>query len=170
MKSYGNEKVYDLMRNAINLGAQGSMWHHKHMLWTQAHGLQGHKRLNRCQSNRDRVHYIDMQNYCIDMFGEIIEPDWESFSVSLPNDIKGYLEAYLDWEDGVYAVLSQISNELIVMGFSCEAELVRKGLPRKEVEKVRRMLTEYNLSGWDMPYILIKDRELHERMKQEEEK
>lgn len=50
-----------------------------------------------------------------------------------------------------------------------DAELALDGLPRKEVEKVRRMLTEYGLSGWDMPYILIRDRELHERMKSVEE-
>lgn len=170
MKTYGNSKVYDLLQEAINIAAKGSMWHHKHMLWTQAHGLQGHKRLNRYESNCDREHYIKLQNYCIDMFGEIIEADWEGFSVSAPNDIKGYLEAYLDWEDSVYSRLASISNDLIVMGFPCEAELVREALPRKEVEKVRRMLTEYGLSGWDMPYILIKDRELHERIKEKEEK
>jgi hypothetical protein len=27
------------------------------------------------------------------------------------------------------------------------------------------MLTEYALSGWDMSYILIRDRELHEKVK-----
>ena len=164
MKSYGDKKLNDLMHKAINIGAHGSMWHHKHMLWAQAHGLQGHKRLNRYESKCDRDHYIKMQNYCIDMFGEVIEPTWD-YAVSSPADIKGYLEAYLDWENSVYSNLSAISNDLIIAGFPVEAELVREGLPRKEVEKVRRMLTEYGLSGWDMPYILIKDRELHERMK-----
>jgi hypothetical protein len=47
-------------------------------------------------------------------------------------------------------------------------KLVSKGLPRKEVEKARRMLMEYGLSEWDMTYILIKDRELHERVKGKE--
>lgn len=56
------------------------------------------------------------------------------------------------------------------MGFPYEASLVREGLPSKEVEKVRRMLAEYSLSGWDMPYILLKDRELHNRIKEKEEK
>ncbi len=169
MKNYGNERMADLLREAINIGAHGSMWHHKHMLWCHVHGLQGHKRLNRYESKCDRDHYIKIQNYFIDMFGEVIEPDWD-YTVSAPNDIKGYLEAYLDWEDSVYSRLAAISNELIVMGYPCEAELVRKGIPRKEIEKVRRMLTEYGLSGWDMPYILIKDRELHERMKEKEER
>lgn len=167
MKHYGNEQMLDLMREAINIGAHGSMWHHKHMLWCQAHGLQGHKRLNRHESRCDREHYIKMQNYCIDMFGEILEPDWD-YTVDQPADIKGYLEAYLNWEDSAYTNLAAISNELIVMGFPCEAELIREGLPRKEVEKVRRMLTEYGLSGWDMPYILIKDRELHNCIKGKE--
>lgn len=102
------------------------------------------------------------------MFGEVIEPDSE-YSIDDPADIKGYLEAYLDWEDSVYSRLASISNDLIVMGYPCEAEQVRKGLPRKEVEKVRRMLVEYGLSGWDMPYILLKDRELHEKIKKFDE-
>lgn len=169
MKSYGNAEMIALMRDAINISAHGSMWHHKHMLWCQAHGLQGHKRLNRWESHCDREHYIKMQNYCIDMFGEVVEPDW-SYTVTQPTDIKGYLEAYLDWENDVYTRLASISNNLIVMGFPCEAELVRDGLPRKEVEKVRRMLSEYGMSGWDMPYILLKDRELHNYIKGKETK
>lgn len=168
MRNYGNDKMLELMREAINIGAHGSMWHHKHMLWAQSNGLQGHKRLNRYESQCDRDHYIKMQNYCIDMFGEVIEPTLD-YTVSAPVDIKGYLEAYLDWEDSVYSRLAAISNELIVLGFPCEAELVREGLPRKEVEKVRRMLVEYGLSGWDMPYILLKDRELHNCIKEKEE-
>lgn len=168
MRNYGNDKMMDLMREAIDIGAHGSMWHHKHMLWAQSNGLQGHKRLNRYESKCDRDHYIKIQNYCIDMFGEVIEPTWD-YTVSAPVDIKGYLEAYLDWEDSVYSRLAAISNELIVLGFPCEAELVREGLPRKEVEKVRRMLVEYGLSGWDMPYILLKDRELHNCIKEKEE-
>lgn len=168
MRSYGSKEMLDLMREAITIGAHGCMWHHKHMLWAQSHGLQGHKRLNRWESQCDREHYISLQNYCIDMFGEAIEPDLE-YSIDDPADIKGYLEAYLDWEDSVYSRLASISNDLIVMGYPCEAEQVRKGLPRKEVEKVRRMLVEYGLSGWDIPYILLKDRELHEKIKKFEE-
>lgn len=168
MRSYGSKEMLDLMREAISIGAHGCMWHHKHMLWAQSRGLQGHKRLNRWESQCDRDHYISLQNYCIDMFGEVIEPDWE-YAIDDPADIKGYLEAYLDWEDSVYSRLASISNDLIVMGYPCEAEQVRKGLPRKEVEKVRRMLVEYGLSGWDMPYILLKDRELHEKIKRIEE-
>lgn len=168
MRSYGNDKMLELMRDAINIGAHGSMLHLKYMLWAQSHGLQGHKRLNRYESKCDREHYIKLQNYCIDMFGAVIEPEWD-YVLQTPDDIKGYLEAYLDWEDSVYSQLSAISNKLIVSGFPCEAELVRDGLPRKEIEKVRRMLTEYSLSGWDMPYILLKDRELHNQIKEIEE-
>lgn len=51
------------------------------------------------------------------------------------------------------------------MGFPCEAKLVREGLPKNEIEKVRRMLTEYGISGWDMSYILLKDEKLHKKMK-----
>ena len=42
-----------------------------------------HKRLNRYESGKDRAHYIKLQNYCLDMFGEIIQPDWD-YSVVPP--------------------------------------------------------------------------------------
>lgn len=41
--------------------------------------------------------------------------------------------------------------------YTREAELVKEGLPRKELKKVRRMLTEYGLSGWDMTYVFQAD-------------
>lgn len=164
MKSYGTQRGLDLMRQAINVGANGEVWHHKHMLWCQANGLQGHKRLNRFESGEDRAWYVKMQNYVLDMFGEVLEPDWD-YTITAPADIPGYLDAYLDWENSVYTRLSSIANDLVVAGFPCEAELVQEGLPRKEIERVRRMLTEYALSGWDMSYILIRDRELHGKVK-----
>ena len=76
MKNYGSENMLELLREAVNIAAHGEKWHHKHMLWAQSHGLQGHKRLNRYESGRDREHCIKMQNYCIDMFGEVIKPEW----------------------------------------------------------------------------------------------
>lgn len=102
------------------------------------------------------------------MFGEILRPSWDH-AATAPEDIKGYLDDYIDWEDSVYARFSDISNQLISTGFPCEANLVREGLPRKELERVRRMLTEYGLSGWDMAYILQADKELHDKIKKKEE-
>lgn len=169
MKSYGTSEILELLREAVNIGAHGEVWHHAHMLWAQSMGLRGHKRLNRYESGKDRAHYIKLQNYALDMFGEILQPSWD-YVVTEPEDIKGYLEAYINWENSVYTRLADISNQLIVMGFPCEAELVREGLPRKELEKVRRMLTEYGLSGWDMTYILPADKALHNRIKREEKK
>ena len=167
MKNYGTPEMLELLREAVNIGANGETWHHAHMLWAQSIGLQGHKRLNRYESGKDRAHYIEIQNYAIDMFGKILQPSWD-YAVTAPEDIKGYLEGYIAWENSVYTRLADISNQLIVMGFPCEAELVRKGLPRKELENVRRMLTEYGLSGWDMSYILPADKALHDKMKRKE--
>ena len=153
MKNYGTPEMLELLREAVNIGANGEVWHHAHMLWAQSMGLQGYKRLNRYESCKDRAHYIKLQNYALDMFGEILQPSWD-YVVTAPEDIKGYLEGYIVWENSVYTRLADISSRLIVMGFPSEAKLVREGLPRKELEKVRRMLTEYGLSGWDMTYIL----------------
>lgn len=169
MKSYGTPEMLELLREAVNIGANGEVWHHKHMLWAQSIGLQGHKRLNRYESGKDRAHYIKLQNYALDMFGKIVEPD-RDFSVTAPDDIKGYLEGYVAWENSVYTHLGDISARLVALGFPCEAELVRDGLPNKELNKVRRMLAEYGLSGWDMTYILPADKALHDRMKRKEKK
>ncbi len=128
---------------------------------------QGHKRLNRYESGKDRAQYIKLQNYALDMFGEILQPSW-NYVFTAPADIKGYLETYLDWENSVYARLGAIANELDTMGMPCEASLVRKGLPRAEIENVRRMLTEYGLSGWDMSYILPANKKLHNKIKKRE--
>ena len=83
MKSYGTAEALGLLQEAVNIGAHGEMWHHAHMLWAQSMELQGHKRLNRYESGKDRAHYIKLQNYCLDMFGEIIQPDWD-YSVVPP--------------------------------------------------------------------------------------
>ena len=45
-----------------------------------------------------------------------------------------------------------------------------EGMPWRELEKVRRMLEEYGLSGWDMTYILPADKALHDKIKGKEEK
>jgi ferritin len=164
LNDYGNDKIIALLTQAANMAAHGQMYHHKMMLWTQAHGFQGHKRLHRHESGEDRRQCIAIQNYALDMFGEIIEPSW-NYAAPSPGGLQEYLNEYLDWENSVYTKLGEIIAALCADGFSCEAELVREGLNRKEIERVRRMIAEYALSGWDMPYILEKDRELHSKMK-----
>jgi hypothetical protein len=165
LKSYGNDRVIALLTQAANMAAHGQMFHHKMMLWAQSHGFQGHKRLHRVESGKDRAQCIAIQNYCLDMFGEIVEPSWD-YAAPAPGGLQEYLTEYLDWENTVYTKLAEISNTLMVDGYPCEAELVRGGLNRKEIERVRRMITEYSLSGWDMPYILERDKALHDKMKE----
>ena len=169
MKNYGTPEMLELLREAVNIGAHGEVWHHAHMLWAQSMGLQGHKRLNRYESGKDRSHYIKLQNYALDMFGEILQPSWD-YAVTAPEDIQGYLDGYVAWENSVYTRLGDIGARLVALGFPFEAKLVREGLPQKELKKVRRMLTEYGLSGWDMTYILPADKALHDRMKRKEGK
>lgn len=100
------------------------------------------------------------------MFGEILEPS-ENFSVSTPNNIQGYLEAYAVWENSVYSRLANINRQLIKLGFPNEAKLVRESLPCKEMKRVWRILTEYSLSVWDMSYILQDNKEFHDKKKRE---
>lgn len=168
MNSYakGSEPI-NLLREAINISADGEVFHHKMMLLCQSMGFQGAKRLNRCKSKEDRCHYIELQNYTLDMFGEIIEPSWNYEPVAVKS-YKEYLEAYLNWEISVYERVNKISNSLIVAEFKEEASLVASCLKgvRKEIEKCRRWLQEGYNTNWDMSYLLLKDHELHEKMKE----
>jgi hypothetical protein len=167
MTNYGTTRVLELLKEAVTIGAHGEMWHHEHMMWAQTQGLQGHKRLNRLESGRDRAFYIRLQNYCIDLFAAIVRPDW-AFSVAAPGTVKEYLENYLNWENHVYTRLGRIAEELDALGYPAEAELVRDGLPEKELERVRRWITEYDLALWDMSYILLDDKKLHKKIKKKE--
>jgi hypothetical protein len=38
----------------------------------------------------------------------------------------------------------------------------------KELERVRRWITEYDLALWDMSYILLDDKKLHKKIKKQE--
>lgn len=158
-----------LIKEAINISAHGETFHNKMMLFSQSMGFQGLKRLHRYNSEKDRKHYVEMQNYCIDMFGEVLEPDW-NYSISTPRDLKDILNDYLKWEISVYKRINDIGDKLISYNCTCEYNLVTECLydVRKEIEKVRRMIQEYSMSGWDMSYILIKDKKLHDEMKEKE--
>lgn len=170
MLSYARDsEPLKLIKNAIDISANGEVFHHKMMLFTQMNGFNGHKRLNRVKSKEDREHYIELENYVIDMFGEVLEPTWD-YEVTMPKDLKEYLQKYLAWELGVYKEVTEIANKLVVLGYNCESSLVSSCLPgvRKEIEKVRRWLTEFELVNYDMSYILIKDKELHDKIKETE--
>lgn len=161
-----NSQPMELIREAINISANGEAIHHRFMLISQKLGYQGMKRWHRYESAEDRDIYIGLQNYVLDMFDEIIEPNWD-FDLPAPNDIKELLKAYLDWEITVYRRISIIANDLISAGFHYESELVAKCLPavRKEIEIARRKLLSYESVGWDKSYIKLSDDKLHDKMK-----
>lgn len=166
-----NNQPMDLLREAINLSANGEAVHHRLMLISQKLGFQGMKRLHRYKSSEDREIYIKLQNYCIDMFDEIIEPNWD-YELPAPNTLKDSLNAYLNWELYVHGKLTSISNNLIDSGFTSEADLVLECLPdvTKEIEKTRRMMYDYSMVEYDMPYIKMCDKSLHDKMKSIENK
>lgn len=167
LKNYSNNHmILERLKEAINIFAEGEKFHNKMMLFTHSMGLQGHKRLNRHESSEDRDKYIHLQNYVIDMFGEVIEPKY-NYNIETPINLKDYLEKYLAWENTVYKHLSSISNDLITEAYNFESKEISDNIKcvRKEIERVRRMLIDYELVNYDMSYIRIKDHELHEKMK-----
>lgn len=101
------------------------------------------------------------------MFGDVIEVE-KNFSIPSVTDLPSYLNEYLKWEIYVYKELNKIGNELMLEGYKCENKLVTCHLEgvRKEIEKVCRWITEFSLTNWDMSYILIKDKELHDKIKE----
>lgn len=167
MKSYLTDSTpLLLLKEAIDIFHQGEVTHHRLMLGTHSLGFQGAKRWHRVQSGEDRRHCLEVQNYVIDMFGDILTAD-SMATIEFPKDYKEYLESYLDWEIYVYNNITRISNQLMVNNYNEESKLVSKclGGVRKEIEKVRRWLQDYELVKGDMAYIRMKDNELHEKVK-----
>lgn len=171
MKSYAiDNKPIMLMKKAIDIFAEGENFHHRMMIYNHLQGFQGHKRWNRLQSKEDRCMRIEVENYCIDMFGDSIEPSWD-FMIETPKTYYDYLEKYLNWEIKVYTDITSISNQLVEMNYNCEAALIGECLPgvRKEIEKIRRWMKEFEIVEGDKVYLLIKDKELHDKVKKMEE-
>ena len=167
MKSYAvDNKPIIALKKAIDIFAEGESFHHSMMLFCQSAGFQGHKRWNRLQSKEDRCHRINVENYVVDIFGDIIEPTWD-FKHIRPTGVKEYLEMYLDWEIKVYHEISVLANELVSNNYPIEAELIEDCLSdvNYEIRKVRRWLKEYELNKWDMTYLLMDDKKLHEKVK-----
>lgn len=171
MKSYAKDSsLYSYLKRAVDVFADGEVFHTHMSFSTQLMGFQGHKRLNRYQAAEDRCHRLKLQHYIIDMFGENIQPDW-SYTPPVATSMKDYLDKYLTWEIGVYETISRTVINLVESGYLCEADLIKECLPgvRKEIEKVRRMIKEYGMVDYDMVYVLEADKKLHDKIKKMEE-
>lgn len=171
MLSYAkNGNIYIHLKKMINLYADGEVFHTDMSFVTQSLGLQGHKRWNRMEANEDRNNRIKLQHYILDMFGEIIKPDWQYNSPSI-SSIKEYLEQYLSWEVNVYKTSSEIINILVSEGYIMEADMIKDNLKgvRKEIEKVRRWHKEFESVNYDLDYIYSMDKILHDKVKEIEE-
>lgn len=171
MISYAkNSNVYNYFKKVINVYADGEVFHTDMSFITQSLGLQGHKRWNRVEAKEDRCNRIELQHYIIDMFGEMIKPDWDYRTPSV-SSIKDYLDKYLNWEISVYETLSESINTLMSEGYIVEAEMVKSSLKgvRKEIEKVRRWTKELEAVNYDLDYIYSMDKILHDKVKEIEE-
>lgn len=166
-KSYDtNNEAVKLMKQAIDIAANGEAIHDKLSRSAHMKGFQGFKRWHRIQSKDDREHRIKLQHYVIDMFEENLEPIWDYLLIE-PTDLKDHLNKYLDWEISVYKEVNRIANELVLKGYNYEAEEVSdcvKGVV-KEIEKIRRWIDTFDKVEWDMSYILLMDKKLHDKCK-----
>lgn len=170
IKSYDkNNEAVKLIKQAIDISANGEAIHDKLSRSAHMKGFQGFKRWHRMQSGDDRCHRIKLQHYVIDMFGENLEPLWDYVLIE-PIDLKDHLEKYLDWEIFVYEETNRIANELVIKGYNHEAEEVSDCISGvvKEIEKIRRWIEAYSMVNWDMTYILLMDKKLHDKCKEKE--
>lgn len=171
IKSYAkiDDNMPVLVKEAIDISMDGSVFHDKMSRWCHTQGLQGAKRLHRYMSAEDRNNGIKLQHWAIDMFSVNIEPSW-SYEPVLPTSIETYLNTYLEWEISVYKRISDIGNQLITKGYVMEGKKVQDCLcgVAKEIEKVRRQIQDYSKANWDWAYIRIKDQEVHDKYKDKE--
>lgn len=169
IKSYDENNIaVKLLKEAIEVFAEGEMFHDTLSRSAHMKGLQGFKRWHKMQSEEDRGCRVEVQHYVIDQFGENLTPNWD-YEVKTPIDIENHLSLYLDWEILVYKTISRVSNELINEGFSMEGELILKPLEgvRKEVEKVRRWLQDFEFTSYNPVYIKLVDKTLHDKLKED---
>lgn len=168
IKTYAKDNEgLKLLQEAINIFANGEKFHNKASLNTHKWGLQGFKRWHKEQSKEDRCNYIELQHYIIDMFSEVLEPTGSYGEISAL-DFKEHLSNYLDWEIYVYTELSRIAIELANLGYTYEMDMIAKHTKdvRKEIEKVRRWLHDFDKAEFDWKYIRIIDMKLHDKMKE----
>lgn len=171
IKSYDKDnKAVKLLKEAIDLFAEGETIHDYLSRNAHSEGLQGFKRWHRVQSAEDRNHRIELQHYAIDQFSMNIEVEYEIKELA-PKSIMDHLEFYLEWEINVYEQIARISREL-VDEFPYEAELVLKPLDgvTKEIQKIRRWLQDFKYTEEDKSYIKLCDKVLHDKVKKIEEK
>lgn len=157
-----------LLGDAINIYANGEAVHDQLSLYTHMWGLQGQKRYNSHNSKCDRNKRRQLQHYCIDVFGEIVEPTW-NYEMSISKDTKEYFQKCLEWEISVYTKLNNIINSLVTGGYNNEACLIRDDLPciAKKTEKFRRWINDFEKANWSWEYIRIVDTKLHDKLKAE---
>lgn len=167
--SRDGESPVALLKKAIDCKFKGVMFHSKASLLTHSWGLQGHKRWNRYQAHEDLCEMVMLQHYLIDMFGEVYDPNGDFITPDM-SDIKTYLEEYNKYETTYSRIMSDISNQLVLMNYAHEAHIIRcmLGDAAKEIEKTRRWTQDFEKAGWDWAYIRFKDDQLHEKMKDKE--
>ena len=171
IKSYAKDLTpIKLLERAINIFFEGEM---QHDIWSrELHmlGFQGLKRWHKLQSLVDRENRVCLQHEVIDIFGVNIEVQFKSTPNPI-SDLESYYRNYLDWEIYVYEELNEIANELVESGYNEEACYLLKDLKnvKKEVEKIRRHIQDAEIVQYDMSYLKIMDKELHERLKPKEE-
>ena len=171
IKTYDkNNEATKLLKQAIDVFANGEMVHDSLSRSAHMKGLQGFKRWHREQSRNDRESRVKLQHYTIDLFEENLEPSWD-YSVKESIDLKEHLEQYLDWEISVYVNLGVISNQLVAKGFTNESDLVLGAIcgVAKEVSKIRRWLHDFEFTNYDTSYIKLVDKVLHDKIKEIEE-
>lgn len=155
-----------LLKEAVNIFADGEVFHEKMSKQTHAMGYQGLKRMHRYESEKDRGHRVMIEHYVIDMFGDILEADWNFVPPDIV-DLEQYINTYINWELSVYESLNKIINALVIEGYGSEAKLIEKCLEgvRKEIERARRTKQDFELVNYDISYIKLMDKKRHDKIK-----
>lgn len=134
--------------------------------WLHLQNFHGVKRVEKCFSKKYYKYKMKLLFHSLNLFSEKIETK-SSDSFATPKDLRGCLEALLEFKIKSYTDISAMAFELDKSGLSVESDMVKKadGCLNDEIKCIRRMINDGNLCEWDYSHLRIIDQTRHDKEK-----
>ncbi len=158
-----------MLKDALTMFAIGVSFHGNASLCSHKLGLQGFKCLHKYYSHADEKYLSMIQDYCINVFDEIVMPDWSKIHMDEElKDTSNMLEEWYEHETEKYNYLNNIIKDLYDSEYAYEAKMITKTLEGAitEITKCKRFIQDFSKADWNWSYIGTKDHHLHKKIKE----